>query len=173
VIITTREEYNELKSRYAIEGNIIFDDELNGDNAIIKAKIVRMLKRCSKSYSSNDDVLLIGVDPGKRIGLTVLYMYNELDSRVMISVQDTVYTIERLIKDIKADRYIVKIGYGERKIAKEIARMLHLLLMDNVEIELVDEHGTSRCMNSSNKRGIRDKVSAKAIALRKGIPFKP
>jgi hypothetical protein len=173
VIITTREEYNELKSRYAIDGNIIFDDELNGDNAIIKAKIVRMLKRCSKSYSSNDDVLLIGVDPGKRIGLTVLYMYNELDSRVMISVQDTVYTIEKLIKDIKADRCIVKIGYGERKIAKEIARMLHLLLMDKVEIELVDEYGTSRCMNSSNKRGIRDKVSAKAIALRKGVPFKP
>ncbi len=173
MIITTRKEYDELKSRYTIENNnILFDDELNGDNAIIKAKIVKMLKRCNKSYSNKDDVLLIGIDPGKRIGLTVLYMYNELDSRVMVSIQDTVYTIEKIIKDIQADRCIVKIGYGERKTAKEIAKMLHMLLMNKVEIELVDEHGTSRCTHS-NKRGIKDKISAKAIALRKGIPFKP
>ncbi len=167
VIITTRREYEYLKSRYALDCNILFDDELDGDAAVVKARIVRMLKR-----SKHKDDLLIGIDPGKRIGVTVLYMDSEVDSRVLVSVKDTIDTVESLINGIKARRCIVKIGYGERKVGREIADALHMLLMDRVEIELVDEHGTSKCI-SSNKRGVRDKVSAKSIALRKGIPFKP
>ncbi len=169
VIITTRSEYEDLKNKHAIDGSsILLDDELDGDAAVVKARIVRMLKR----YAKHKDDLLIGIDPGKRIGVTVIYMDNEVDSRVLVSVKDTVDTVESLINGIQARRCIVKIGYGERKIGMDIANALHMLLNDKVEIELVDEHGTSRCI-SSNKRGARDKVSAKTIALRKGIPFKP
>jgi hypothetical protein len=51
--------------------------------------------------------------------------------------------------------------------------LIRLKFMDLVEIEIVNEHGTSLPRNiEANRRGIRDKSSARAIALRKGRPYK-
>jgi hypothetical protein len=42
-----------------------------------------------------------------------------------------------------------------------------------LDIEIVDEHGTSQPQNTeANRRGARDRASARTIALRNGKPFK-
>jgi hypothetical protein len=162
IVITTRKEYSD--NNHVID-RVVFEDELEGDPAVIKAKIVKMLN------TEGESTLLIGIDPGKRIGLTVIYMHDEIDSRVLTSIDSTVDTVYRLVRDINADRCIIKIGYGDPNRARHVANMLHLL-MDNVTIEFVDEHGTSSCIET-NKRSVRDKLSARVIALRKGTPFRP
>ncbi|MGH9910933.1 MAG: hypothetical protein ACRD4W_00645, partial [Nitrososphaeraceae archaeon] len=53
-----------------------------------------------------------------------------------------------------------------------IARMIKLKFKNAVNIEIVDEYGTSLPRNTGvNRRGIRDKLSAKTIALRSGRQF--
>lgn len=146
---------------------IIMDDELDGDKAVVKAKLLRML---NDAY--HDDVLIVGIDPGRRIGLTALYMRTELCSEVLSSIADVVDVVGALVHGVSASRSVIRVGYGEPRIAREIASMLYHRLADRVEIELVDEHGTSS-NGGSNKRGQRDKASAKAIAMRRGRQFKP
>ncbi|MEO9365860.1 MULTISPECIES: hypothetical protein [Candidatus Nitrosocaldus] len=143
------------------------DDELDGDKAVVKAKLLRML---NDAY--HDDVLIVGIDPGRRIGLTALYMRTELCSEVLSSIDDVVDVVSALVHGVSASRSVIRVGYGEPRIAREIASMLYHRLADRVEIELVDEHGTSS-NGGSNKRGPRDKASAKAIAMRRGRQFKP
>ncbi|MCS6767291.1 MAG: hypothetical protein RMJ59_00785 [Candidatus Nitrosocaldus sp.] len=147
---------------------VILDEELDGDRAIVKARILRRLKQ--DRY--HDDTLVIGIDPGRRIGLTALYMRTELSSEVLSSVDDVVEAVSLLVHGVSASRNVIRIGYGEPRMARDITYMLHERLADRVEIELVDEHGTSS-NGGSNKRGSRDKASAKAIAMRRGKRFRP
>ena len=56
--------------------------------------------------------------------------------------------------------------------AKQIASMIKMRFGDLVDIEIVDERGTSLPQNTdTNRRGIRDKSSARTIALRRGKSF--
>ncbi|MEM3103803.1 MAG: hypothetical protein QXL93_03900, partial [Candidatus Nitrosocaldus sp.] len=103
---------------------------------------------------------------------TALYMRTELCSEVLSSIADVVDVVSAIVHGVSASRSVIRVGYGEPRIAREITSMLYNRLADRVEIELVDEHGTSS-NGGSNKRGSRDKASAKAIAMRRGRQFKP
>ncbi|MEM2855940.1 MAG: hypothetical protein QW416_02410 [Candidatus Nitrosocaldaceae archaeon] len=156
LIITTSEEMTLIK-----HDNILLDNELNDDIAVVKAKILSI----TSNYGKN--ILLIGIDPGKRIGLSLLYNYDEIDSRV-VSIHKLADLIEMLIDEIDADKVIIRVGNGDPILAFKIAYELSIRV--KVDIELVDEHGTTK---DNLRRGVRDKVSAKMIALRKGVRFKP
>jgi hypothetical protein len=57
--------------------------------------------------------------------------------------------------------------------ATHIAMTLKTKFKELVDIEIVDEHGTSQPQNTeANRRGARDRASARTIALRNGKPFK-
>ncbi len=160
LIITTEEERNSI-----LHDNILLDTDLEKDPAIIKAKILNTLS------NSSNNILLVGIDPGKRIGLSILYMHEEIASRVITSTDALIELLEMLIENIDADKTIVKIGSGNKKLALKIAYMLN---RDSIEIELVDEHGTTSSITdaSSRRRGVRDRLSARAIAYRRGRNFK-
>jgi hypothetical protein len=50
--------------------------------------------------------------------------------------------------------------------------MLKMKFKDSISIEIVDEHGTSLPQNTdANRRGVRDRSSARAIAFRSGKSF--
>ncbi|MEM0365237.1 MAG: hypothetical protein QW450_01840 [Candidatus Nitrosocaldus sp.] len=168
LIITSRDEYPYIQQTRKSNNRIIMDDELDGDKVVVKARLLRML-----NYACYyDDVLIVGIDPGRRIGLTALYMRTELCSEVLSSIADVVDVVSAIVHGVSASRSVIRVGYGEPRIAREITSMLYNRLADRVEIELVDEHGTSS-NGGSNKRGSRDKASAKAIAMRRGRQFKP
>ncbi len=163
LVITTEEERNLIG-----EKNMLLDRELDDEPALIRAKILRSIMGMYQ-----DDQLLIGIDPGNRIGISIFYLKKEIESKVVTSVWRVVDLISIVMNGTPSRKKIVRIGYGHPAMATQIADKLYNKFEDDIMIELVNEHGTSRVSSRGvNRRGIRDKLSAKAIALRKGRPFR-
>ena len=157
VIITTESEAHIIKKE-----SVIVYSEISTYPIVFKARI---LKNMIGKF--HDDILIIGVDPGHRIGIYILYLHDELERTVQSSTRDAIKLITILLKEIHAKEKIVRIGDGHTSIAHCIASEIKTRFRNNVRVEIVDEFGTSR-KSSSNRRGIRDESSAKSIAMKKG-----
>jgi hypothetical protein len=163
VVITTKDEAEIFKRK-----NILLDTDLEKLPILMKAKILRSSVRFCYS-----DVLIIGVDPGKRIGVSVIYMHNEIGCFVESSPSKVVQLISLLIDGIDSKKKTVRIGDGDLYMARLMATLLKSRFNGLVEIEIVDERGTSFPRNScKNRRGLRDIYSARKIAQRNGRVFK-
>ena len=162
VIITTEDEVDLVNRKVAA---IMLDTELEKYPSISKAKILR-----SMAGPDADDHLTIGIDPGSRIGISAIYLGQELSSVVESSPHDAVEQVSALLGGIASRKKVVRIGDGDIRMARQIARMLKFRFQDNVCIEIVDEHGTSQ-NTDPNRRGARDRSSARMIAFRTGKEF--
>ncbi len=145
----------------------MLDTEFENDYAIIKAKILYNIS------NSHDNRLIIGIDPGKRIGISILYKDQEIDSRVTTSISELINFIEMLINNVYKENVIIKIGFGDLNLALIIAEIINNKF-NSIETELVNEYGTTSSIKDvrSRRRGIRDRLSARTIAYRRGISFK-
>ena len=163
IVITTKDEAEIFKRK-----DILLDTDLEKLPILTKARILRStVKFC---YS---DALIIGVDPGKRIGISVIYMHNEIGCFVESSPSRVVQLISVLIAGIDSKKKTVRIGDGDIYMARLMATLLKSRFNGLVEIEIVDERGTSFPLNScKNRRGLRDIYSARKIAQRNGRIFK-
>ena len=159
IIITTKNE-----APFFRREDLIFDFQLDMFPPLFKAMI---LKNLSSNYL--EDILVVGVDPGNRIGIYVLYLHAELCSAVQISMKDAVKFIVNMLSCIKSSKKILKIGNGDWIKCIHIAQEIRNLNR-SVRIEIVNEFGTSRNI-LPNRRGHRDVGSAKSIALRTGRVF--
>lgn len=163
IVITTKDEAEIFKRK-----DILLDTDLEKLPILMKAKILR-----SSAKFCYSDVLIIGVDPGKRIGISVIYMHNEIGCFVESSPSKVVQLISVLIAGIDSKKKTVRIGDGDMNMARLMATLLKSRFDGLVEIELVDERGTSFPRNScKNRRGLRDIYSARKIAQRNGRIFK-
>ncbi len=115
-----------------------------------------------------EDVLILGIDPGKRIGLSVFYYGKEIESSVHTSVEDLVSHLILILAELRAKRKVIKIGNGNMEIAKKIGTMLNLRFCSSFELEFVDEKRTTMKIKNFNQRGKRDSLSAKFISQREG-----
>lgn len=160
VVITTRDEAELVNLR----GAVMLDTELQKFPAVAKAKILRSI------YSAAvDDQLVVGVDPGSRIGISVLYLNEEIHSFVESSPVDAIEEICRLLGGIESRRKTVRIGDGNIRMARQMGFMIKGRFGREVVVEIVDEHGTSKPSNTdANRRGLRDRSSARNIAFRSG-----
>ena len=165
VIITTQDEAGIINTK----GIIMIDTELEKYPAITKAKILRSIM----GERVIDDQLTIGIDPGIRIGISAIYLHYEIASAVVeSSPQDAIDQVAAMLGGIESRKKVVKIGDGNIAMANQIARMLKIKFKDGIRIEIVDEHGTSLPQNTdANKRGARDRSSARTIAFRSGRSF--
>ena len=165
VIITTQDEAGIVNKK----GVVMIDTELEKYPAIAKAKILRSIM----GERVVDDQLVIGIDPGSRIGISAIYLHHEIASAVVeSSPQDAINHVAAILGGIESRKKVVKIGDGNIAMAIQIARILKMKFKDSVSIEIVDEHGTSLPQNTdANRRGIRDRSSARAIAFRSGKSF--
>ena len=68
-------------------------------------------------------MLIIGVDPGKRIGISVIYMHNEIGCFVETSPSRVVHLISILIDGIDSKKKTVRIGDGDLYMARHIATL--------------------------------------------------
>ena len=159
IIITTKNEASLIRRK-----NLIYDFQLDTFPPLFKAKL---LKNLSGNYL--DDVLVVGVDPGNRIGICVMYLHTELYSTVRSSIREAVKFIVNILSRINSGKKILKIGNGDLIICNRIAQEIKNLY-GSVRIEIVNEFGTSRNI-LPNCRGIRDIWSARSIALRPGRIF--
>ena len=142
---------------------ILLDDEFNYHPTIVKAKIVKKLQS-----GLNKGSLVIGIDPGSRIGLSVFYYEKEIESSFYTSIDVLVSHIVKILVGINAQRKVVKVGNGTMRIARHIVNSLNLQFCSHFELEFVDERKTSLKIRSYNKRGERDKISARCITQREG-----
>jgi len=159
IIITTRNEASLIRRE-----DLIFDFQLDTSPALFKAML---LKNLSGNYI--EDILVVGVDPGNRIGIYVLYLHAELYSTVRSSLREAVKFIMNILSCINSSKKILKIGNGDsikcNHIAQEIKNQNR-----SVRIEIVNEFGTSRNILPNCRRN-RDVGSAKSIAFRSGRIF--
>ena len=165
VIITTQDEAGIVNTK----GIVMIDTELEKYPAIAKAKILRSIM----GERVIDDQLIIGIDPGIRIGISAIYLHHEIASAVVeSSPQDAIKQVAVMLGGIESRKKVVKIGDGNITMASQIARMLKMKFNDGIRIEIVDEHGTSLPQNTdANRRGARDRSSARTIAFRSGRVF--
>ena len=160
VILTTKRE----KQQINLE-NILCIEELDRDTGVVKERILGGL------YAAHGEPLVIGVDPGKRIGLVAYYQDKEIESCVLNSVDETFNRISKLTQNAKGKK-IVRIGNGSPTISKHLATILTSRLGGTISVELVDERGTSTLSKTKHEgRGTRDEISARLIAHRQGRKY--
>ena len=141
----------------------LYEDILHLEPTVIRGLIMQKLG--STHYS---DELLIGIDPGKRMGLSIYYYGREVERSLHISVEDLVSHLVRILAGLSAKKKIIKIGNGNMKLARKITNLLNLKYCSDFEIEFVDEQKTSIKTKNYNQRGKRDMQSAKYIIQREG-----
>jgi hypothetical protein len=161
VIITTEDEADQVRQK----GVVMLDTELEKYPSISKAKILRGLVG-----PDADDRLTIGIDPGSRIGISAIYLDQELASDIQSTPHDAVEQVSAMLGGIQSKRKVVRIGDGDIRMARQIARMIRFRFEYDVHIEIIDEHGTSQNADA-NRRGARDISSARTIAFRSGKEF--
>jgi len=113
--------------------------------------------------------LLIGIDPGSRIGMVIFFGGRELGALTENTVEGVVDFLATLVRDISHSSLSIKIGGGQPKSALRLAELLRARLQ-GASIEIVDESGTS-----AGRRGTigatRDERAAVRIAFRRGVRF--
>jgi hypothetical protein len=158
LIFTTENESPKSASQ-----TILNEEILKEDPTVIQGIIIEKL-----DCGLNKQELVIGIDPGQRIGLVVLYMGKEIERSLYTSPDELASHVAKILGGLRAERKIVKIGNGNMQVAKQITSLLNLRFCSHFELELVDERKTTRKIKNYNKRGERDMMSAKYIAERHG-----
>ena len=146
-----------------IKIQVLHEDILDLEPTVIKGLIMQKLDVVHYS-----DELLIGIDPGKRIGLSIYYYGREIENSFHMSVEDLISHLVKIFAGLKAKKKIVKIGNGDMKLAKKIINMLNLNYCSDFVLEFVDESKTSVKIKNYNQRGKRDMLSARFITRRDG-----
>ena len=142
---------------------LLFEDITEKDIVVIHGLISQKI-----DSGLNQDQLLLGIDPGKQIGLSVYYLGKEISSSFFISTDKLIEQVITILAELKAKQKIIKIGNGDMKMAKNISELLNLKFCSNFEIEFVDERDTTLKIKNFNQRGKRDMLSAQFITQRNG-----
>jgi hypothetical protein len=159
LVITSRTEVS------AFGGSVVVTiEDLNKDPLIMEGQLLSRLLDESRRN------LLIGIDPGSRIGVAMFYGGRELGALTSNSVERSVESLVTLVKEVPHSSLSVKIGGGEPKSSLRLASLLRERLPPSASVEIVDESGTSA--GKSGAIGVtRDQRAAARIAFRKGIQF--
>lgn len=142
---------------------ILNEEVLKEDPTVIQGIIIEKL---DSGLSPSE--LLIGIDPGQRIGLSVSYLGKEIERGLYSSPEDLASHVAKILGGLRAEHKLVRIGNGNMGVAKQITSQLNLKFCSHFELEFVDEQKTTRKIKNHNKRGKRDMLSARFIAQREG-----
>lgn len=143
---------------------VILLEDIEKDEDLAKQKILKQLQ------VDIDEPLVVGVDPGRRIGVVGYYGNSEVYGEVLASSEEAIERILKLLKSGLRRSKIVRIGNGNPKLAAELAETLKIRAGNDVHIEIVDESGTSASIKP-NIRAVRDVRSARLIAFRHGWKY--
>jgi hypothetical protein len=153
LVLTTAEE----AKRFG--GRALALEDLDENPGVFKGQVVSRLR-------GKEDIVLVGVDPGKRTGLAVFYGQTRLAFNTFDSAGAVYARIAAFARAVPSSRLLVRVGNGNRLMASRLIDGLRKEVPE-ATIEVVDESGTSS--GSSKLKGLqRDQVSAAKIAFRKG-----
>jgi hypothetical protein len=157
VVITTSRE----REFFEGTGTSIPIEELDENPLIMEGQIL------SRILTANRRIMLIGIDPGSRIGVVLFYADSKLGSFTVQSLDSLKSKLLSAVRRIPSAKVTVRIGDGAPDLSRNIVQMIRNDLPE-VAIEVVDESGTT----STNNRyyGLsRDQGAAARIARRKGV----
>jgi hypothetical protein len=154
IVLTTAEEVKQFGDRaLALE-------DLDENPGVFKGQIVSRL-------TGEGDVILVGIDPGKRTGLAVFYGQTKLAFNTFDSAGAVWTRVAAFARGVPSSGLLVRVGNGNRPMATKLVDGLRREV-PAATIEVVDESGTS--VGSSKMKGVqRDQVAAAKIAFRKGV----
>ncbi|MEM4311931.1 MAG: hypothetical protein QXX95_06035 [Nitrososphaerales archaeon] len=155
VVITTKKEKDKIPLKEVLCLEDFFGKELKLMQKLLAYEVGKRGK------------LIIGIDPGLRIGFTSYYNYREIYSSILNSLDELILRLEQIFEAFKGSK-LVRIGDGNPKLAREIAKTLAKRF--KVNIEIVNEKGTTLLAKNKGKAFL-DKYSAKLIAFREGKRF--
>jgi len=158
LILTTKKETPDNTTK-----TILHEDILEKHPTIIRGIIIQKLE-----LGFEQDDLVIGIDPGSRIGISILFCGKEIENSLYNSIDDLVSHVINILAELRAKRKLVRIGNGNMEVAKKISTLLNLKFCSSFELEFVDERKTSLKIKNFNQRGKRDMLSAKYISQREG-----
>ena len=143
---------------------ILIYDELTDPSKVVD-NAVQLLR--GKKYFRE---VIIGIDPGKRLGLVVLGDGIILKKMEFINIKDKIKEIIRILKETKAKKKIVKIGNGVKAEQNILFKLLNEELPHNIIIESVDEKGTTKNIKKdhNHRKDSIDVLSAIKISMRNG-----
>ena len=159
LVLTTRRETRRSSARY-----MFFEEMIDSHPTVLRGIILQRL-----DPDLGERKLVLGIDPGRKLGLSVYYLGREIESSFYSSVDGLVSHIATILSDLQARRKIVKIGNGDMTQAREIGARLKLESLSRFELEFVDESGTSLKIRHFNQSGKRDRLSAKYITQRESV----
>lgn len=137
-------------------------EELDDNPFVLKGQILSRLMNAKET-------LLIGVDPGTRIGMAVYYGEVNLEFATFDSVESLCTGVVSFVKKVPTKRMIVRIGNGNPALAMKLTSALTDEALC-ATVEIVDEAGTSA--RSVRMKGVQgDQRAAAKIAFRKGVAF--
>ena len=73
---------------------MLFDEIINKDPIVVKGIITRIL-----NSSTNSSKLILGIDPGQRIGVSVTYLENEIARAFFVSLEKLIHYIISILQD--------------------------------------------------------------------------
>ncbi len=153
LVLTTRDEVGQFG------GLALALEDLDENPGVFKGQVVSRL-------TGEDEVVLVGVDPGKRTGLAVFYGQTKLAFNTFDSPGAVCSRVGAFARRVPSSRVLVRVGNGNRPMAMRLVDGLRREVPE-ATIEVVDESGTST--GSSKMKGVqRDQVAAAKIAFRRG-----
>jgi len=145
-------------------GRAIALEDLDENPGVFKGQLLSKL-------DGGRDVVLVGVDPGTRIGLAVFYGETSLEYSTFGSATGLSHRVGAFVRGVPAKRVVIRVGNGSPPTS---ARLLESLRQEapDATVEMVDESGTS--VRRVRMRGIQgDQGAAAKIAFRKGEVVNP
>lgn len=133
-------------------------EQLHEDPGIFKAQVLSRL-------GEEEDIILVGVDPGKRTGLAVFYGRARISFGTFVSGGDASARVEEIARAMPSSRVLIRVGNGNRQLTTGLLEEFGRAVPSAV-VELVDESGTST--RTAKMKGQGDQVAAAKIAFRKG-----
>jgi len=159
VVITTGEEEKKIRFPKVLVYN---EDE---DPTDVIEKALQIL-----SGKSTYNQVVVGVDPGKTLGIAVMGDGNLLRSMNVFDTEEAAQKILRALNAVNAGTKKVRIGDGAREYQLKLVKLLDRNLPSDITLESVNEEGTTRTNEAPLKYNHvpRDIMSAVRIAIRRG-----
>ena len=137
-------------------------EDLDDDPFLFKGQLLSRL-------DGGNESLLIGVDPGTRIGMAVYYGDAKIEFSTFGSAQDLCEKVVAFVTKVPAKKFTIRIGNGNQAMAIAMASSL-TTMAPAASVEIVDESGTSA--RGAKMKGVQgDQRAAARIAFRKGNLF--
>lgn len=157
VAITTDSE----KSRVRCPTVLTYDEEK--DSSVVVEAALQIIQG-KRRYRS----LVVGVDPGKDYGIAAVGDGVVLATRSVSGESDAAEEVLRMIERFEGDRKIVRIGNSADDYRLKMMAILNRELPSDVDLESVEERGTTRSIDTVSSRSFRDVSSAVKISMRRG-----